>query len=439
MIMPSAMLLFFVATTPMMPSASDVVADETIPLPQQITLDQAIDECLANSPDLHVAAEIAAQAEGDVQTASLLPNPSLLLLTSLQPFANHAFTPTRQGGPPQYDAALNWPVDWLLFGKRASRRRAALRGKDASQADYSDAVRTRVAYTVATFYAILEAEALAALAEENAANLSRVAMLTHEKVIQGGAAKVDEDRIQLAALSAQREARMAGLTVQAAKTQLRALLGRKSPAPDFEVIGTLEIQETSPTSEFAAAFTTAQAQRPDIAALKHRFAQAEAKLQLAQREAFPSLSLQGGATYQDQAKAIGYPGVPSWNLGLVMGLPLFDRNQGNIVVARAALREATWRLEAALIQLQAEVEQVLRSYDFAKVIATQDMPRQLEAAQGIRTRMREAYKEGGKTLLEILDSERAVLETSRLYVLAQVDYWRTTYRLNATLGGVGGR
>lgn len=31
-----------------------------------------------------------------------------------------SFTPARQGGPPQFDAGISFPIDWLVFGKRSA-------------------------------------------------------------------------------------------------------------------------------------------------------------------------------------------------------------------------------------------------------------------------------------------------------------------------------
>ncbi len=402
--------------------------------PSVITLEQAIDECIAFSPDLRAAAESVEQSQGDLKTASLLPNPTLLFLSSLQPFAGHPFSPIRQGGPPQFDVSLLWPVDWLLFGKIFKAKDAVHKGLDANRATHENTIRQRVALTTASFFAVLEAKELARLAHEHANNLSEVSKLTQKKITYGGASNVDGDHAILAANVAQREAREAEFVLFVARSQLRAVLGRPSPAPDFDVVGTLEPIKRVPTENFDEAYQRAQTHRPDIQALQLRIAQAKAQLAHAHRDAFPAMNLQGGFSYQDQQKAIGYPGAFSWSLGMSMEIPTFDRNQGHILKAQALTREAELRLEAALVQLQSELEQALHGYELADTVVNQDLPLQLRMVRAIRTRMMETYSKGGQTLVDVLDAERDVLETTRLNTIAQVGYWRALYRLRTVLG-----
>src|SRR3954452_5307079 len=114
-----------------------------------------------------------------------------MVLSSLLPFPGHPFNPTRQGGPPQYDVWAVWPVDWYLFGKRKAEIEAAARQVDVTAADFADFVRQRLAQTVGTFFAVLEARALLQVARENTANLERVVEHTQLRFANEAAARID--------------------------------------------------------------------------------------------------------------------------------------------------------------------------------------------------------------------------------------------------------
>src|SRR5205807_6249881 len=132
-----------------------------------VTLAQAIDEALNASVAIRQQLEDVVQSQADVRTATLIPNPQLMMLASLLPFPGHPFNPQRQGGPPQYDIWAVWPIDWYLFGKRAAAVEAAARQVDVTAAEFADFARQRVALTVATFFGVMEAKALLTVAREN--------------------------------------------------------------------------------------------------------------------------------------------------------------------------------------------------------------------------------------------------------------------------------
>src|SRR5262249_10000749 len=99
------------------------------PRPHVLTLALALQEGLASDPQPAARAEIVRQAEADVRTASLPPNPSLSVSGTLIPFGG-SFTAATQGGPPQLDVGLSYPLDWVVFGKRGAAVASATAGLD---------------------------------------------------------------------------------------------------------------------------------------------------------------------------------------------------------------------------------------------------------------------------------------------------------------------
>ena len=115
-------------------------------------------------------------------------------------------------------------------------------------------------------------------------------------------------------------------------------------------------------------------------------------------------------------------------------VPLFDRNQGNINKAQSLLAQTCYNLQAQMIQLRAEIEQAVAEFQAARVDVTAVGPEQLQTARSVRDRTEAAYQAGGKTLLEVIDAERAYRDTNRTYILGQSTYWHSLHQLNAALG-----
>lgn len=401
---------------------------------QPVTLAQAIDECLTNSLDIRSHVQDVRLAQADVTTSRLIPNPTLLMLASLQPFPGHPFTVTKQGGPPQYDITSFWPIDWLIYGKRKALISEAQRRVDVSAAEVADVARLRVSETVAMYYSVLEAKQLVQLSRESLDNVKRISELTELRVKGEAAPQIDVDRAKIALASGQREVRTAELTLENAKTQLRALMGRREIEPFFDVAGDLSIGSPTDPPPLENLVELAQSQRSDVQAAQRRIENAVAQITVADRDALPPLAVQAGWTYQDQSKAIGFPGAPSWNLGVTGPLPLFDRNQGNRAKTREALVQAQIDLERTRIKARSDVEQAFSFYESAYKIVTRDSPQQLDAARSVRNRIEEAYRLGDRQLFELLDAGRTFRETYRAQINAEVNYWRALHQLNAAAG-----
>lgn len=404
----------------------------TQPDGQQLTLDAAIQQALEADPQIHAGVEAVRQAEADVVTADLPPNPSLSTGGTLMPL-NRPFTVDRQGGPPQFDVGMSFPVDWFLFGKRAAAVMAAEKGVDVAAAGFSELVRQRIAGTIAAFYDVLEAQSSLALAREDFNNLSEVEKITANRVELGGVGTVELDRVRLSIFSSRREVRAREVALEGAFSRLRSFLGYTQAIP-LKINGSLDVPSPIAPLDSTEVLAMAEENRPDIQALKYQVTQAEANIELAEASAYPVVTPKAGYTRQFQEKAIGYPDANSWGIGVDMTLPLFDRNQGNIAKARSAKVQSELNLSAQLVNLRAEIEQAIKAYESAYQVLTSDDPGQLEAARQVRDKIRTAYELGGKTLMEVLDAQRTYRETYRLYIAGRSNYWHSLYALNAALG-----
>jgi cobalt-zinc-cadmium efflux system outer membrane protein len=420
-----------IRTTKFAADANEEAPKPEVDSPPAITLDRAISACLLADPKLRAGWEAVTQAQADLLTSSLLPNPTFLADGVLLPFRKN--TPDRPVGPPQVDLQLGMPVDWFLFGKRAAAVESARRGVDVSAADYADQVRQRIAAVVAAFFDLLEARALLDLARQDYDNLRRVESITAERVKLGGVGTVELDRIRLSVFDARREVRSREVTLAAARSKLRAFLGPYGCDPSLDAAGSLEVPRpaAAPTSEEALAL--AEETRPDIISLKRQIARAEAAVQSERAKAYPTVTPTLALTRQYQ-KALGVPDAPSWDATLTLSVPLFDRNQGNIAKARSAEVQTALMLQSQLLDLRAEVEQAVDVFRAAYANVTSLDPEQLKAARNVRDKIEAGYKAGGRTLLEVLDAEKAYRDANRTYIMGQSTYWHSLHKLNAAVG-----
>jgi cobalt-zinc-cadmium efflux system outer membrane protein len=407
---------------------------EELPAPapgSALTLDEAIAETLKSDPKLQSAMESIRQAEGDFTTSALLPNPTVQLNGIFLPL--RPFTQARPGGPPELDVIATYPIDWWLFGKRAAAMATAQLGVAVSNADYCDQVRQRMASTASAFYDVLEAKAMLRLAQEDLASLNRVEEITRAGVRLGGSGTIEAERIRLSVLDAQREVRTREATLKTSTAQFRSAIGRGMCAPACDAAGNLDVPSPATPLSVCEAATLAEQSRPDITSLRRQIAKARCAIEVERTKARPTLSPSLGYTPQFQ-ECNGVPDAPSFTAQMNISVPLFDRNQGNISKAESLLAQSCFNLQAQLVQTEADIEQAVAEFQAARSNVISLGTEQLQAARSVRDRTEAAFRLGGKTLLEVIDAERAYRDTYRTHILSQSGYWHALYKLNAAVG-----
>lgn len=408
------------------PLAAEQLEDTALDLNKTIYL------ALQADPQIKSAVEGIYQAEADLVTAKLPPNPVMNVSNTLMPL-NQSFNVNRQGGPPQFDLGVAYPIDWFVFGKRAAEMRAAQLGVEVARASVNDTIRLRIAGAIAAFYDVLEAQNLQALAQEDFTELAALKALTEKRVLIGGAGSIELDRVNLSLLSSQTELRAKRVAVENAISRLKAFLGMQKNKV-IHVVGSLEIEHPQPISDPEHLIQMAEENRPDIAMLKRQIEQSVGNIELEEVKAYPSVVTHVGVTRQFQKEAIGFPDQNAWGIGVDVSLPVFDRNQGNIAKAKSFKRQSELDLDTQLIELRSEIERNYHIYDASYLVLVNEADTKLGVSKVIRDKMKAAYALGGKSLFELLDAQRNYRETNRVHIMTLSNYWHSLYALNAAIG-----
>jgi cobalt-zinc-cadmium efflux system outer membrane protein len=407
--------------------------DENAKAKQKITLPMAIEMCVNNNFRVLAGAEKIRQAEADMITSSLIPNPSLLADYILIPLQRVNIE--NELGPPQADVALTVPIDWLLFGKRVAAMQAARLGIEVSNADFADVIRTQVARTVDAFYEVLTDEEYFKLALKNVEELTDLQNVTVEMAKNKKVGELELNRMKLALHEAVLERHDRELALEVAKAKLRPLIGRTAADGDYVVDGDIAVNAVVPVPKLAEALALAEASRPDLRSDRSAIDQANAALEHERRKAKPQVALLPGWTYQNQHYINGFPNGSMLDIGISTTLPFTDRNQGNIRRAQSQVQERLFTYQGDRADALADVEASLARYaDAVEHLSQFDRPETLEAALDLRKNMEAAYRAGGRKLVEMLDAHKAYGDRILHIVEFASDYWRALNRLNAAVG-----
>jgi len=212
----------------------------------------------------------------------------------------------------------------------------------------------------------------------------------------------------------------------AARSRLAEAAGLDPSRPPIPV-GSL----SPPPAEIAALeslVSTALARRADLDSLKQEQERARRQLKLERSLAVPDLRL-GAFNGRDEGDSITGVG-----LGLV--IPVFNRNKGGIVEARAAVDRTgaeTRNVELAVLQEVTEARARLEAAAAARDALSELVVGTLEDSLDLLRRSMEA---GKVSATDVLVLRRELVEGQREYVQAAVEAWVARVELELATGGV---
>lgn len=202
--------------------------------------------------------------------------------------------------------------------------------------------------------------------------------------------------------------------------------------PESEVQLTTESTYTHLEVDLPALRAMAMENRPDIRAKELLHRQRKAEFKLAKAIQYPDLTVDLGYMVQGRT---GPDNQQQWALNFSAPLPVFDRNQGGIVAAGAAVQAAGAEYRERVVQVQNEVDTAYRGFvqsqKLVEVSHRTDMIKQALELFGMVT---QAYKRGEIGVLELNDVDRVSKDVEERYIEAVFGYQRHRLLLEKAVG-----
>jgi cobalt-zinc-cadmium efflux system outer membrane protein len=152
-------------------------------------------------------------------------------------------------------------------------------------------------------------------------------------------------------------------------------------------------------------------------AVEADIARAQWDLERAVVEPLPNINVLGG--YQRQVGPPQEQGL----MQVMMEVPLFDRNQGNIRAARADIASSRADLRTVELDLATQTSQAVANYRTAQRLVEWYEQFILPKARETVQLTQQLYARGEVTFLSLLQAQRTLTETELAYVEAQADRW----------------
>jgi cobalt-zinc-cadmium efflux system outer membrane protein len=173
--------------------------------------------------------------------------------------------------------------------------------------------------------------------------------------------------------------------------------------------------------------------RPDLVAFRLGIALAEANVRLAEANRFADLYLlYQPYTFQNNAP-FNTKSAHSWAVGMTVPLPVYNRNQGNILRARITVAQVQLDLADRERQVALEVRKAAREYEVTRAAVERVERGLLPSARRVLDTTVVQFNEGEVDALAFLNAQRSYNDIVRQYRDTVVRHRRSMLRLNSTV------
>jgi outer membrane protein, heavy metal efflux system len=391
-----------------------------------LTWQQIKDKFEASNPTLKAAQASIAESRASEVTAFLRPNPSFSLsVDGVQVTPNGAWRPL--------SGVVETPGLSYLHerqGKRELRLESAKKSTDITVSTYTDQERGLLFNLRSGFVQTLQAMAVLQNAKENLAYWDKELTVSRHRFDVGDIAKVDLNRLLLQRVQFESDYETALVNVRTAKIQLLTLLNDRTPLDRFEVAGPYEYSDRLMTQEEFR--NAALAARPDLAVAVENVDLAKINHRLA---------VANGSS--DPTFGVWYSRNPSFSnpfanetMGGNISFPIriFDRNQGEKARTQIDISRNQKLLDAAQAQVFSDVDSAYVTMVSVLNLLHPYKETYLPLATETRDQMEYSFKNGGASLLDYLDAEKAYRDTRLAYLNLIGSYLTAAAQMNMAVG-----
>lgn len=381
------------------------------PSAEAMTLATAIALAMQGNPEVAAALRQVEAAEGPLLQGRARPNPELAY--SLEDSRSQTRTQSWQ---------LNLPIE--LGGKRAARIQAAEKAREQSLAQLAQVRATLRADVIAAYFDVLGAQQRLALAQDSAALAASSTDAVGKRVAAGKLSPVEETKARVAQSGVRVELARAASEERSAWIRLQALWGSAGPRA-----ATLAGQATElPAVPQWASLQSMVAASPALAVARLEVERRQALTEIERSKRVPDVTLSAGVQRANEMQR------NVLLLGVSVPLPVFDRNQGNLLEALKLEDKARDELQATTLRLHSEVAQ---AYERLATLATEVRSLEAEVLPGAKSAYDAAgigFENGKFSFLEVLDAQRTYFAARSQYLLALAQAHRAAAEIDRLLG-----
>jgi cobalt-zinc-cadmium efflux system outer membrane protein len=405
-----SMTLFGIAWLMLPPAAR---ADDPA---EPLTLSRLLDLASKNHPDLAVARAKVDAARGQMIQAGLYPNP--VVSPSIEELGN------KEG--PAGTPGVSISQDFVTAGKLRLAQAAASYGVTAAEWQATTRWFEVVTKVRTAYYEVLTARREVE-ASDAAVRITEESLKTIKDLAKTGVtARQDELRAQVEFEQTRVRLSQAQQRLAAANKLMAASVGLPS-LPNTPVVGSIDMP--APWYDYQKSLEVILARSSEVQAAQATVLQTQQLFLRAQAERRPDIRVAVRPAYSNVDR------TPEVMVEVGAALPIFNRNQGNIISAEAEVRRATSEARAIELRLTERLAAAYERYAAARgqveIYEKDILPNAREAERLLRI----GYESGDpkSDYTSLLEAQRTLVQSRLLHVQARGDLWRAASEIAGLL------
>nr|WP_235864490.1 MULTISPECIES: TolC family protein [Pseudomonas] len=380
---------------------------------QMLTVDQALETAFANNPDLAAAQWETGIAQGERQQAGLIPNPEVSW--EAEDTRRNSRTTT---------VMINQPIE--LGGKRGARIEVASRAQDAAGIELERKRNVLRADVIQAFYSSSTAQQRLLLSRQSLELAERGLRVAQGRIKSGKSSPVEGTRAEVQLSEVRLELRRAERDEASAYQRLAQVMG--APLPAFVSVG--DPSRSMPTVPDSSLLLNRIGETAELRLAKLQIDQREASLGLEKAQRIPDLTVSIGSQYDERERERVNV------VGLSMPIPLFNRNQGNVLAAARRTDQARDLRNASELRLRTEIQTTLDQWMTANTEVASFNQTILPAAQSAVDTATRGFEMGKFNFLDVLDAQRTLISARTQYIQAIAEATDAWVRIERIFGDV---
>jgi cobalt-zinc-cadmium efflux system outer membrane protein len=384
-----------------------------------ITLEELQRMALQNNPTFRQSAANIQAAEGRKKQSGSYPNPTV----------GYQGEQIRGGSFHGGEQGFFVQQDIVLGGKLGLNRK--IFDQELKQAETeAEEQKMRVVTNVRMSYTQALAAQQTLQLRHNLSKLADDAVETsHQLANVGQADAPDVLESEVEAQQAQLAVTMAEQNQQRVWKALTAVVGNPQ-LPLMKLEGKLEDSPAVNADELVERIVN---ESPAVRIAELGVTRAEAALAREKREPIPDLQLRGGMQQNGEllsnGSAVGLQGFAEVGLRI----PIFDRNQGNIAVAKADAERAKREVERVKLVLRERAASVVQNYTFSQAAVDRYKNQMIPRAQKAYEMYSKKYQEMAAAYPQVLIAQRTLMQLEVSYTTALETFATSSLSLQSYL------
>jgi cobalt-zinc-cadmium efflux system outer membrane protein len=360
-----------------------------------LTLDEALRTALAGNPDLAAAQWEIGIAKGDRQQAGVIPNPEVSW--EAEDTRSESRTTT---------VMISQPIE--LGGKRGARIEAASRAQDAAAIELARTRNALRADVIQAFTGAQTAQQRLQLVRQSLQLAEHGLLVAQGQIKAGKSSPVEGTRAQVQLSQVRLELSRAERDQANAHQQLAQVMGAPLPTQASVQAAPQSMPEVPPPDRLLERLD----ETAELRLARLQIDQREASLALEKTQRIPDLTVSVGSQYSETDRERVNV------VGLSLPIPLFDRNQGNVLVAARRSDQARDLRNATELRLRTQIQTSLAQWQTANVEVRAFNQTILPAAQSAVDTATRGFEMGKFAFLDVLDAQRTLIDARTQYIQA---------------------